>query len=419
MLHSGGMPSSVAVPCSSARLHPERQDLTATSNTVGRTIAIVAKSLPMYRIPFFESLRTELRDAGCRLRVLYGPPSREESLKRDTGDIPWGERISQLEIPIGGRRLYWQRVLRAVWSSDLVIVEQASKLLVNYVLLAAQAFGGPRVAFWGHGENFEKSGADRLGELIKRRVSRHPHWWFAYTEGSAAKVRALGYPPGRITVVQNSLSTSTLCQTMDSLSGSALADLRARLGLNGNNIGLFIGGLYRGKRLEYLVSAAHAVREQVPDFELVVIGAGPDEPIIRGAAQESPWIKPVGPIFDAEKVPYFALAKVLLLPAVAGLTVLDSFALGLPIVTVAGEHHPPEFEYLDNGTNSVIVAAGSGPAQYAEQVITVLQDESLRARLQANCRSAAKRYTLEAMVDRFAGGILAALAIQSRSRSSA
>jgi glycosyltransferase involved in cell wall biosynthesis len=404
-------------PQEGSRAHHE--DCSGANSGAGRTIVIVAKSLPRYRIPFFELLRAELQRAGCQLKLLYGPPSDEERLKQDTGDIAWGQRISHREFQVGSRWLYWQPVLGAVWSTDLVIVEQASKLLVNYLLLAAQNFGGPRVAFWGHGENFDKHAANPLGELIKRRVSRFPHWWFAYTEGSAAKVRALGYPSSRITVVQNSLNTAILQKALDSLPGSAVEDLRAQLGCTGNNVGLFIGGLYRGKRLEYLLSVAQAVRQQVPDFELVVIGAGPDESIVRRAAQEAPWIKAVGPRFDAEKVPYFPLAKVLLLPAVAGLTVLDSFALGLPIITLAGEHHPPEFEYLKHGINSIIVPRGSASAQYAGQVVNLLQNEELRTRLVTNCRLAATTYTLEAMVDRFAGGILAALAAGPRSSTTA
>ena len=108
-------------------------------------------------------------------------------------------------------------------------------------------------------------------------------------------------------------------------------------------------------------------------------------------------------------MPYLALAKVLLLPAVAGLAVLDSFALEVPIVTLAGDHHPPEFEYLEHGTNAVIVPAGSSPARYADSVIDLLRNHELRAHLRANCRVAAEQYTLEAMVERFAAGTLAAI----------
>jgi hypothetical protein len=45
----------------------------------------------------------------------------------------------------------WQPVLSATRKADLVIVDQASRLLVNYVLLARQRFGGPSIALWGMG----------------------------------------------------------------------------------------------------------------------------------------------------------------------------------------------------------------------------------------------------------------------------
>jgi glycosyltransferase involved in cell wall biosynthesis len=292
----------------------------------------------------------------------------------------------------------------------LVVVEQASKFLLNYLLLGAQNRGGPRLAFWGHGENFRRSSASRLGEFIKRKVSRYPHWWFAYTEGSAATVRALGYPSERITVVQNAIDTVTLRDALRRLPPAAVSTLRESLGLRGANTAIYIGGLYPGKQLDFLLAASQVVRQLVADFELLIVGAGPEEASIRRAAASAPWIRYVGPQFGTAKVPFCALAKVLLLPAVAGLTVVDSFALEVPMVTLAGDHHPPEFEYLINGVNAMVAPAGSNPEAYARVVVHLLQSEDVRVGLKRNCRIAAETYTLEAMVRRFADGALAALA---------
>lgn len=378
-----------------------------------RTVSIVCKSLPKYRIPLMEMLRLRLEAGSCRLRVFYGPPSAEEERKADTGELEWGERIPTRYIQLGSHQLYWQPCLRRVWRSDLVVVEQASKLLLNYVLLAAQYRGGPPVAFWGHGRNFQLDAASRFGEVLKRSVSRYPHWWFAYTEGSAATVRQLGYPAERITVLQNAIDTATLREFRGRLPASSVSSLRKNLGISGTNVALFIGGLYQGKRLDFLISAAHIMRRLLPDFELLVVGAGPAEDVIRHAAATAPWIHHLGPHFDQDKIPFFALAKVLVLPAVAGLTVLDSFALEVPIVTLAGEHHPPEFEYLLHGVNAVIVP-GRNAESYAKYVVDLLQSDDIRAELRAQCRVAAERYTLEAMVERFATGSLAAIASERR-----
>ena len=374
------------------------------------TVSIVAKSLPHYRIPFFDALRVRLAAENCRLRLLYGQPSGLEALRHDTGHVSWGEPIQNRILRLGGRELLWQGCLRSVWSSDLVVVEQASKLLLNYVLIAAQPGGGPRVALWGHGQNFQHTSASRVGEWIKRRVSRHPHWWFAYTEGSATMVRALGFPPERISVVQNAIDTVSLQEVRGGITAAELSALRSSLGIRGRHVAMFIGGLYPGKRLDYLIAAAKAARALVPDFELLILGAGSADAVVRRAAGEASWIHYVGPHFNQAKVPFFALASVLLLPAIAGLTVLDSFALEVPILSVAGEEHPPEFEYLQNGVNAIIVPAGSSADAYGRRIADVIGDEELLARLRLGCRSSARVYTLGTMVDRFSEGVLRALA---------
>jgi hypothetical protein len=173
-------------------------------------VTVVYRWLPHYRVPFYEALRTELDRRGVTLRLLHGEPTAEEATRQDTGSIPWAHLIDSRVISVGTRSLLWQRCGSLLRGSELVIVEQASKLLLNYMLLAAQWMGGPKVAFWGHGRNFRREGASRLGEAVKRLSSRWPHWWFAYTEGSAEIVRDLPYPADRITVVQNAIDTTEL-----------------------------------------------------------------------------------------------------------------------------------------------------------------------------------------------------------------
>jgi len=372
-------------------------------------VTIVTKSLPHYRIAFFEALRSELERYGVTLGLVYGLPSAEEATKQDTAAISWGHPIRNRRIAFGRRSFWWQPCAELVRGSDLVIVEQASKLLLNYVLLARQTMGGSRVAFWGHGRNFQGHAASRLGESVKRLISRWPHWWFAYTEGSAEVVRQLHYPPDRITVVQNAIDTAALRRRRASVSEEELATLRLRWDIRSRNVAIFVGGLYAEKRIQFLIDAARALRRRVVDFELIVIGAGPDQVLVEEAAREHRWIHYPGPSLGTDKVPFFSLSKVMLLPGLVGLGVLDSFALEIPLVTVDLAYHSPEVDYLRHGENGVKLPAGTDPEEYAVAVSCLLCDERAREHLQAGCRVAAQTYTIEAMVSRFAAGVILAI----------
>jgi glycosyltransferase involved in cell wall biosynthesis len=376
-----------------------------------KVVTLIYKSIPHYRAPLYEEIRTRLAEEGLEFRLIYGRPSPDEVRRRDTVDVAWGHAISNHIIGLAGKELYWQPCMRLLRGSDLVIVEQASKLLLNYVLFGQQFVGGRRLALWGHGRNFQERTASRFGEAIKRTMSRHVHWWFAYNERSAEVVRTLGFPPERITVVQNSMDTRPLISKKLELrrNGAELSQLRSALELRGNNVAVYTGGLYKGKRLDFLLEAALEIRRQIPDFELLIIGAGPEEHDVEVATRKNQWIRWVGPKFDMDKVAYVMLAKVMLLPALVGLAVIDSFALEVPLVTIDSVEHGPEVDYLRNGVNGLNLPAQTGAEEYASAVASLLHNDSLQGSLREGCREAAATYTLEEMIDRFVEGILRAL----------
>lgn len=382
-------------------------------NSGGARAVIVYRSVPHYRVPFYEQLRERLKQNGVELLLVYGQPNGSAVRKRDTSKLSWGKEIHNYVVSLpGGRELYWQPCLRFLREGDLVIVEQASKLLVNYLLLAAQRFGWIRLAFWGHGRNFQGHIASGLGERIKRVVSTRSHWWFAYNELSARAVTTLGYPSDRITSVNNTIDTSNLRHARAATSQEQLVALRTRLGIKGKHVAIYSGSLYGEKRLPFLMSAAATIRERIPDFEIIVLGAGPEEHIVEAAAQEYPWIHRVGPIFGEEAVPYFLIASVLLMPGLVGLAVIDSFVHRVPLVTVDLDFHSPEIQYLSDNVNGLLLRAGATPPEYAAAVADLMLDEGRMERLRRGCDEASAIWTMEAMVDNFARGILSALAIK-------
>ena len=138
-------------------------------------IAIINKSMPLYRRDFYNGLRKVLSENNIELLLLYGQPSPRDALKNDTIDIDWAVKVPSKIWEFGHTELYWQPVLSYLRDVDLVIVEQASKLLVNYVLLIQHWFNIRKLAFWGHGKNFQENSANHFGEWIKRKVSTRIH----------------------------------------------------------------------------------------------------------------------------------------------------------------------------------------------------------------------------------------------------
>ncbi len=364
-----------------------------------------------YRRAFYEGLRERLDAMGIDLELIYGAPNDADRKKRDFLDVSWGHPIRNRVFRFGSVELFWQPCLHLLRGADLVIVEQANKLLVNLVLIAMRSASPRRLAFWGHGKDFQASWQrPRLRDAFKRLVATRVDWWFAYNETAKRIVLGLGFPAERITSVQNAIDTSELRRFRAETRPEELPALREKLGISGRHVCIYAGGMYPEKRLDFLVEACTLTRQMDPEFEMIFIGAGSDDKLVTAAATKYPWIHYVGPKFDREKVPYFMISRLLLMPGLVGLVVLDSFALGVPLVTTRIPYHSPEIEYLEHGENGWMVEEADSVQAFALATKRLLEDEATLARLAAGCERAALRYTNEEMVERFANGIRGALA---------
>lgn len=377
-----------------------------------RRVVCVQERLLRYRVPLFEHVRENLRENGVAFDVCHGTPSTRLAERGDSADLPWSTRVRNQYWRLGAsHEAVWQRVMGITRNADLVLVDQASRLLVNYLLLARQSAGGPRVALWGHGMNLQYDGSSlsRLAEAAKRGYSRRPHWWFAYTEGTARRVTDLGYPADRITVLNNTVDTMSLRAWYESVTAEELRHARVELGLRNRRVCLCLGSLYKDKRIHFLLEAGELVAAKRPDFALLIVGSGPDQQVVERAAAGSRWLRHVPVRFGREKAVLARACELMLLPGAVGLAILDAFAFRLPLVTTREGKHGPEIEYLRDGENGVMLPPGSPVEAYADEILRLLDDEEYMSRLRTGAASSAEAHSIEEMAQRFTEGITAAL----------
>lgn len=362
-----------------------------------------------FRVPFHERLRTELAARDIAYDYLYHAAD-DNFGKGDTEQIAWATPVPQTDFRAFGKVLMLQHACKAAAGADLLIVQQQNNLLFNYLAQLRLVPGVRKVAFFGHARNFQAENPDGLRERFKRFWATRVDWWFAYTEGSAEIVAGYGFPREPITVVNNAIDTSAIARELAAIDPVEQERLRQGLFGGSRNVGLYLGALYAEKRIPFLLAAAEAVRRAVPDFQLLVIGGGPQADLVKAAAGRQDWIRHVGPKFGAEKTLLASLARVQLMPGLVGLGVLDSFAYGAPMVTTNVRFHSPEFGYLENGRNGVVIADPEDLAGYTAAVTRILTDAAYRAALVAGAAEALATYTVENMVRRFADGVEQALA---------
>jgi glycosyltransferase involved in cell wall biosynthesis len=367
-----------------------------------RQVTIVQERLLDYRTSFFEHLRNRLAKDSVELSLVYAPDVSDDAVR---ASLPWATPLTSLRVG----SITWQPILKRYGSSDLVIVPQQVRYPASVILQFLRGFSARRHAFWGHGSSDKPVFAHSLAQAWKRTMSTRVDWWFAYNDLAARRVAHLGYPSDRITSVMNSIDTTSIRQRRDELTFDEVEAARLELGITSKNLAIYTGSLRDFKRPEFLVTACGMIRELVPDFEMIVIGDGPDTPMIEAAAARWSWFHYVGRKNDMEKVPYWALSKLLLMPGGVGLVILDSFALGIPMVTTENRLHGPEVDYLRDGVNGLMVKPGDDPAHYADEVAALLRDDKRRKSMAAAALADRDRYSTEDMSQRFATGILEAL----------
>lgn len=361
-----------------------------------------------YRAPFHEHVRAKLSDCGIDYSVSYCEPFGENAKKLDTAEIEWGSKVRLSRIP--RTKLLLQHSFQDIGDSDLLIVQQENSLLFNYILQLLPASRRPKVAFFGHGRNFQSRNPGGLSERWKRFWSTRCDWWFAYTEESKRHVASLGFPSERITVFNNAVDISAWRQQLERVTPDRLTERRRELGLKGGNVGVFVGGLYADKRLDFLIDAAVRIRAEIPDFELVIVGGGPAEAELQRLAAPHPWVRLTGPRFGADKAELMSLGKLFLMPGLVGLAILDAGAAGLPMVTTDFPYHSPEIAYLEDGVTGLMVKDWRNEKAYADAVVELLQSNERRDAMAEAAREAAAGYTIEAMAERFAEGVKACCA---------
>lgn len=389
------------------RLATSREKLIKERNMPNKTrprVLIVERQLLHYRASFYNRLRGLLERDGIELQLLVGDGTPAEKKKKNEAHLDWAIRIPTHYL--FGTTLCWQPFAAYAKEADLVIVMHENKIIYNLWLLF---FARPkRMAFWGHGANLQSDNPHGWKELFKRWTINKVDWWFAYTESSAALVHRAGFPRERTTIVQNAVDTEEMAAFCKDVSDAELRGKRAELNLEDGPIALYLGSLYKEKRLDFLLDAAYRIRERIPAFQLLVVGAGPEQQQIEAAAIRCPWIHYLGPLQDRDKAVALVLADVMLNPGLVGLGILDSFTSGTPMFTTDCGLHSPEISYLSSGANGVMTR--NDVEAYAGAVIDALREPEAIARLSRGALSSAPHYTIENMADRIRIGICSCLA---------
>lgn len=228
-----------------------------------------------------------------------------------------------------------------------------------------------------------------LGGELERWTESRANAIIAITPRLAEKLTADGVPPERVHVIPPGVRPALFHEPTPSpwpeLSGPKI---------------LFVGRLVPQKGGRVLLEAARRLR--TPDAKVILIGDGPERPLLEQAARHHGvadrfLFRGFVPHDDVPAA--LAHADVLVLPSIyeeLGSILIEAMQVGLPVVASRTGGVP---DVVVDGTTGLLVPP-SDPEALARALDRVLADASLAERLRNGARAAAEGYDWEVLADK-------------------
>jgi len=350
-----------------------------------KKLIILQTVVPDYRVRFFDHLREQL---GPDFMLCGGGSYFEPSVQTPEG-ITFLNEV-QNHFLFGRRLLYQTGMWREALYANVLVLELNPRILSNWILLLLRLLGRKKTALWGHAwpRAGKESGSDRLRHLMRLLSDA----LIVYTTSQQVVMREK-MPGKKVLSAPNALYFRQEMQANKS-------DMEKI-----NHI-LFSGRLTPSKKPMLLLLAFAAALEELPEMcNLLLIGGGEEEPQLKMEAERLQIAHRVhffGSLYDSRELQaLYDTSLISVSPGYAGLSAIQSFGFGVPMLIADKEDHAPEIEAATPGWNSLFFRADD-VNDLAKKIIFFFDNKKewteKRQAISAACR---ENYSIESMTEPF------------------
>jgi glycosyltransferase involved in cell wall biosynthesis len=359
--------------------------LSVTLQRLTKVVLINQEVIPPYRIGVYNYLSEYLKRHGFDLTVVSAgiPNGAEQQVTFKHEAISLGV-VTLARLLVKMRPdvvIYWIRLRHAYLFPVLLLTKLLRK----------------KAIYWGHGSDLAKGRGRNVRYFANWIEYRISDALILYAEHLRQNVGKRFHD--KVFVANNTLHFDSTRATLRK------ETCLLKYGITTSKNIICSGRMQRRKRVHQLIKAFERLNRR--DVGLILVGPDTD-----GILQElkAPNIFKLGPIYGDERLDLLSAADVFCLPGAVGLSIVDAFYCGLPMVTEAGDDSP-EIMYLKDGVNGFIVPRGDD-RQLAKVLELLLDDESLRERFS---KAARREIVTNGHIDRMCQGFAEALRFVSGS----
>ena len=300
---------------------------------------VVVTNIPNpYRIPLFNELDRQLRNAGIRLKVLFAAAGyRRRQYQLDMNDCRFDyEILDSGKYDVGDPE---KTFFTYSGMMPALKKEKADCIVIN-------GFSAGTLRLWWHsffhpvnyiiwsGTVASRSASHSSLRVFQRKLLlRRASAFIAYGKKAQDYLVTMGAPRKEIFIARNTVDTTFFSEQTSAIRNALLPQAREKMRF------IYVGFISRKKNLQNMLEAVVLLHAKRSDFELELVGEGSDrayfETLVREKALED--VVQFTGYVQKEKLPaLFARSHCFLFPSeydIWGLVVNEAMAAGLPCIS--------------------------------------------------------------------------------------
>ena len=217
----------------------------------------------------------------------------------------------------------------------LILLGADPHILSSFPLFFIAKILRVKVCWWSHAT---LAGQGFLGRWLRLFFYKHADGILAYDEVGRLRLEKAGVEPSTMTTIWNCLNDADYKLSANERQVTE-NDCTIRV--------LYIGRLYRDKKMRLLIEAAAILKDRGVTFVVDIVGDGPELTATKEksiALDLNDVIRFHGAKYDDELTQFLSKADIGVIPSWAGLSAIQYMASGIPVITEEnrGINHPPE-----------------------------------------------------------------------------